>query len=58
MLYVLDTLAKPPLVVDITEDVDRAETTAQRYADQTGRAVLIAKGPAPSQAPFKPTIPE
>lgn len=58
MLYILDPHHKPPLVVDMTDDTLRAEATAQRYSDQTGRPTLIATGPRPDEAHFRPTVPE
>lgn len=39
---VLDTGHVPPCVVIITDDDDECITTAQRYANQTGRQVTIA----------------
>lgn len=57
MLYIIDAHARPPLVVDMTTDQDAADATAQRYATQVGRPVLIAAGPAPAKAQFNPTIP-
>lgn len=58
MLYVLDMFHKPPLVVVATDDGKDARAVAQKYADQTGRRILIAEGDAPGRAPFAPTIPE
>lgn len=58
MNYVIDAFHRPPLVVTIEHDVQKAAELAQRYADQAGRAIVLASGPEPVEAQFLPTVPE
>ena len=58
MLYVLDVFHKPALVVDITPKAEEAAATAQRYANQTGRAVVVAEGEDPAHAKYRAIVPQ
>lgn len=44
---VLDMGASPPCIVLVTDDDDECITVAQRYANQTGRQLVIASCNAP-----------
>lgn len=57
MLYLLDIHHKPPMVVLATEDEDQVREVGQTYANQVSRPLVVATGPAPDNAHFKPIIP-
>lgn len=58
MMYLIDAFSTPPMVVLMSDDIDQVAEVGQRYANQVGRPVLAASGPAPVSAQFLPVLPE
>jgi hypothetical protein len=57
MYYLLDIHHKPPMVVLASDDKDELDRVGQTYANQVSRPLVVATGPHPDGAHFKPHIP-
>ncbi len=57
MFYLLDIHHRPPMVVLATEDREEIDRVGQTYANQVSRPLVVASGPHPDSAHFRPDIP-